>query len=360
MRIVHIINSLESGGAEKLLLDTLPLYKKKKVTVDLLVLNGFNYPFMKALRSLNCCSIYSLNLGSAYNPLAILKIIPFLKKYDIAHVHLFPTQYWVVIAKLLSGSKIKLVYTEHSTSGRRINSRFFQRLDPYFYKRYNKIIAISEAVATVIHKHTGLGHAVELIPNGVLLETFRNSKPTHRSTLFPGSDSSLKTIIQIASFKEPKDQKTVIKSLLYLPTEVQLVLVGDGELKNDCIKLVNELKLAQRVVFLGIRLDVPELIKMADIVIISSKYEGFSLAAVEGMAAGKPVIATNVAAVNTLVDGAGILFKEGDAEQLAAEVIKLVDNEMYYQAIAKKCSLRAKQYDIDSMVDKQIELYKKL
>jgi hypothetical protein len=103
MRIVHIINSLESGGAEKLVLDTLPFTIKGEL-VDLLVLNGVDYPFMKALKASACCSIFSLRFRSRYNPIHIFKIT-LLKNYDVAHVHLFPAQYWVVLAKLVSGSK---------------------------------------------------------------------------------------------------------------------------------------------------------------------------------------------------------------------------------------------------------------
>jgi hypothetical protein len=77
MRIVHIINSLESGGAEKLVLDT--FFTIKGVKVDLLVLNGVDYPFMKALKASACCSIFSLGFRSRYNPIHIFKIIPFKK-----------------------------------------------------------------------------------------------------------------------------------------------------------------------------------------------------------------------------------------------------------------------------------------
>jgi len=87
MKIVHIINSLASGGAEKLLLDTLPIYKEKGIVVDLLVLNGTSSPFMQALKETACCSIYSLGLNSVYNPIQVFKLIPFLNKYDIANVH---------------------------------------------------------------------------------------------------------------------------------------------------------------------------------------------------------------------------------------------------------------------------------
>jgi glycosyltransferase involved in cell wall biosynthesis len=360
MKIVHIINSLESGGAEKLLLDTLPLYNNKKIVTDLIVLNGSDYPFLRALRSLNCCSIHSLGLHSAYNPLYLFKIIPFLKKYDVAHVHLFPSQYWVVIAKFLSGSKIKLVYTEHSSSGKRIKSSFFRKTDPFFYRQYDRVIAISENVAKVVQQHSGLNATIEIISNGVLVDTFKNSIPAQKTAFFPNSSSALKIVLQVASFKEPKDQKTVIRSLAHLPSEVQLVLVGEGILKQECVTLAKELGLEDRVLFLGIRIDVPQLLKMADIVVLSSNYEGFSLAAVEGMASGIPVIASNVDALTTIVKGAGILFKAGDELQLAAEIEKLLANELYYQDIVRNGLERAAQYDIHFMVDKHIEMYKKL
>jgi glycosyltransferase involved in cell wall biosynthesis len=348
MKIVHIINSLESGGAEKLLLDTLPLYNNKKIVTDLIVLNGSDYPFLRALRSLN------------YNPLYLFKIIPFLKKYDVAHVHLFPSQYWVVIAKFLSGSKIKLVYTEHSSSGKRIKSSFFRKTDPFFYRQYDRVIAISENVAKVVQQHSGLNATIEIISNGVLVDTFKNSIPAQKTAFFPNSSSALKIVLQVASFKEPKDQKTVIRSLAHLPSEVQLVLVGEGILKQECVTLAKELGLEDRVLFLGIRIDVPQLLKMADIVVLSSNYEGFSLAAVEGMASGIPVIASNVDALTTIVKGAGILFKAGDELQLAAEIEKLLANELYYQDIVRNGLERAAQYDIHFMVDKHIKMYKKL
>ena len=360
MKIVHIINSLESGGAEKLLLDTLPLYPKKNVTVDLIVLNGFDFPFMKALRSINCCTIHSLGLTSAYNPIAIFKLITFLKRYDIVHVHLFPTQYWVVIAKFLSGSKVKLVYTEHSTSGRRIKSSFFKKLDPFFYKHYSKIIAISEEVVEVIKAHTKLDATIELIPNGVAIDSFRNSVPAQKSVFFPGGTTAFKILIQVASFKDPKDQKTVIRSLLHLPDNIRLILVGDGAQQEDCIKLTKQLNISHRVVFLGVRMDVPQLVQMADIAIVSSKYEGFSLTAIEAMAVGKPVIASDVVALNTIVKGAGLLFNVGDEKQLSHHVEQLLSNDDYYNERVDSGLERASQYDIAFMLDKQIKIYSKL
>ena len=75
MKILHLINSLNTGGAEKLLLETLPIYNQKGNKVDLLVLNGTGYPFLKELKKQNCCRVYDLGKASVYNPLLIFKII---------------------------------------------------------------------------------------------------------------------------------------------------------------------------------------------------------------------------------------------------------------------------------------------
>ena len=119
MRILQLINNLNTGGAEKLILETIPLFNKQNIQTDLAFLNGYDYPFLKILKNLKCCSIFSLGNKSVYNPILIFKIIPHLKKYDLVHVHIFPSLYCVALAKMISFSEVKLVYTEHSTSNNR-------------------------------------------------------------------------------------------------------------------------------------------------------------------------------------------------------------------------------------------------
>jgi glycosyltransferase involved in cell wall biosynthesis len=359
MKILHVINSLATGGAEKLILETIPLLKQRGVEVDLLVLNGNEYPYMKQLEQLNCCSIYSLGNGSLSNPLLIFKITPYLKKYDLIHVHLFPTQYWVVFAKLLSFSKVKLVFTEHSISNRRIQNKWFKYIDRFVYSFYSKIICITDEVEEAIKRHTLLEKCrFKVIENGVNLRTIGEAFALDKKSLQYSIQESDKLVVQVAGFRIEKDQKTVIRAIQYLDTNVKLLLVGDGSLRNESEQLVNELGLQERVFFLGVRNDVPSLLKTADISIVSSHWEGFGLAAVEGMAVGKPVIASNVLGLSNVVNGAGILFENGNERELAKIVNELFNDENYYNQVANKCRERAKIYDINYMIDKTIELYK--
>lgn len=361
MKILQVINSLATGGAEKLLLETLPLYKERNIQMDLLVLNGIDTPFIKELKSLQCCTIYSLGTQSVYNPLNIFKIIPYLKQYDLIHVHLFPAQYWVVLAKIISFSKAKLIFTEHNTSNRRLENKAFRFLDRLIYRGYDKVVCITKEIKKILKEHTELSDAIFIvIENGVNLNGISEADPLLKNEINPSISQSDKLIIQVSGFREQKDQATLIKALQYLPDNIKLLLVGDGVLRKECEGLTDKLDLQKRVLFLGLRMDVPQLLKTAEVVVLSSNYEGLSLSSIEGMASGKPFVASDVPGLKEIVEGAGVLFPLGNAKQLADEILLLIENPDHYHSVAEACQQRASDYDIHKMVGQHIKLYNSL
>jgi len=358
MKILQIINSFATGGAEKLLLETLPSYREKGIEMDILLLNGNEYPFMTELIKLDCCTVFSLGSGSVYNPIHIFRIIPYLKKYDIVHVHLFPAQYWVVLAKIISFSKVKLLFTEHNTSNRRMNNRWFQFCDKIIYSFFDNVVCISLEVKQVLERHLANNNGLKVINNGVNLNVILKTNPYNKNEFHNEISSTDKILIQIAGFREQKDQSTLIEALLYLPIDVKILLVGDGVLRKECEALVEQLQLEKRVLFLGLRMDVPQLLKTADIIVLSSKYEGLSLSSIEGMASGKPFVASDVPGLSDIVGGAGVLFECGNAKELATKILALLDNKTYYDSVVSACLEKAQQYDSQIMIQKHIALYK--
>lgn len=173
-------------------------------------------------------------------------------------------------------------------------------------------------------------------------------------------DKLKKIVIQISAFRNQKDQETLIKAMQYCSENVILWLVGDGENRMKCENLVKELNLSERIIFLGIRTDIPQLLRNTDIVVLSSHWEGFGLAIVEGMATNLPVIASDVPGLRDIVNGAGLLFPVGDEKILAEKINSLISDKDFYERTAKACFERAKQYDINVMVEQYIELYKHL
>ena len=365
MKVLHIINSLGTGGAEKLLLETIPLYRKKGVEIDVLVFWNNNHQFVNALKELNCCKLIvfkeSDNYKAIYSLFHIWKLRKYLKEYDIAHVHLFPAQYFTVLANILIGNRCKLIFTEHSTSNRRIRNRFFGFVDKWFYKRYNKTICITGKVFEVLLNHTGISsNRFCIIKNGVDTSRIYHAQSLSINEIDIKRKIDYKYIIQVSSFQEPKDQWTLIQSLTFLPDYIKLILVGEGILQNRIKKdTINE-GLQDRVIFLGQRMDIPQLLKSADVVVLSSKYEGLSLSSIEGMASGRPFVASDVPGLSEVVGGAGVLFEAGNSQELAKRIQALLDDKILYKRTVEACQLRAAQYDIQNMIQKHIELYQEV
>lgn len=355
MKILQLITSLNTGGAEKLIVDAVPLYQGKGLEVDVLVLKDNDSPFRTALATKSKGKIWTLTKGSVYNPLLIFKIIPFLKKYDRIHVHLFPALYWAVLAKWISFSKVKIIYTEHNTDNRRMKFFLFRWADRLIYRGISKIVTISDAVDASIKKHLQFSEdKFTLIPNGVDISLYAEARPYPKTDFFDDKDFLL---IQVSSFREQKDQATLLRAMALLPDEVKLLLVGEGPLKKENENLAQELKIAYRVKFLGVRTDVPQLLQTADVAILSSHYEGFGLVAIEGMSCHKPFVASDVPGLGDITRDAGLVFPQGDAQALANCISKLQQDSIAYHAIANQCLKRAKEFDIHTMVERYISLF---
>jgi glycosyltransferase involved in cell wall biosynthesis len=358
MKILQVINSLTTGGAEKLIIDSVPLYQNQGLTVDVLLLNNAETQFKSKLKETSNGRIEGLSIGSVYNPFLIFKIIPYLKKYDIIHLHLFPTLYWVVLAKWISFSNVKLVYTEHNTHNRRRDNLIFKMLDRFIYKKIDCIVTIADEVDSNLKKHLKLNEdKFQQIENGVDVNYYHSAIPYTKDKFFSGNDFIL---IQVSSFRWQKDQKTLIESLQYLPDNIKLLLVGDGPLIDESKQLAKELKLNERILFLGNREDVPRLLNTSDVVVLSSRHEGLSLSNIEGMSVGKPFVGSNVQGLREVVEGYGLLFEQGDYKELANIIMDLYNDTDLYKKVADQCYLRAQEFDIKRMIKRYISLYKSI
>lgn len=359
MKILQVITSLRTGGAERLMVDSIPIYQEKGVEMDLLLLKNEQSGFRQELEKKSRNKIFALTTGSVYNPFLIFKIIPLLRKYDIIHVHLFPAIYWVVFAKVFSRNKTPLVYTEHSTNNKRRGHPLFNLIEKFIYSKIGFIGCISNGTKIELVKHIGSDNNIEVINNGINLGRFKNLNidPRYHNLFF---ENGSKILIQVSSFREQKDQKTVIESMKYLPENIKLLLVGAGPQKDQMISFANEINVSNRVVFLGNRDDIPQLLNISDIVILSSKVEGFGLAIVEGMAAGKPVIASDILGISEVVENYGLLFEQGNSLELAHIILELMQNNKYYEEIKSKCIIRSQDFSLESMVNRYINVYKNI
>ncbi len=350
---------MATGGAEKLLYDAVPELNKKGVPTDLLLLKGGEHIFLKELRHHKNFKIHIISDGTVYNPLLIFKLMRYLKNYDIAHVHLFPALYFVAIAKILSFSKIKLVFTEHSTTNKRRNVVLYTWTDKFIYARYEVLITISTEVKLFLKKHLGKTHnTFRTINNGVNVSSFQDAEKTQRSDFSIPENHTI--IIHVARFTPQKDPATLVRAIPYLEYPTTVLFVGEGGERKKIETLVSELDLEQSVKFLGMRNDVPRLLKMADVAVLSSNHEGLSLSSLEAMASGTPLVASSVTGLKNLVHGAGILFNHKDEIDLAEKINLLINNKMLYTETVITGAKRVQKFKLKSMVQAHIALYNEL
>lgn len=357
MKILHVITSLRTGGAEKLMVDILPRLKSMGNEVDLVVFDGYRTDFTDQLKAAGVNIIHFSKEGGIYNPLSIFKLRKLLPKYDVVHTHLTAPQLFTALSSVLCS--VVLVTTEHNTSNRRREWKWYACVDKWMYRKYRHVICISEATEQNLRNLIGDGVTeLSTIYNGIDVEKFLKATPLNRSELTPTPNK--KVVVMVAAFRYQKDQRTLIRAVKRLPEEYELWLVGGGELKEEIESYIKDQKMSDRVRMIGIRSDVPSVLKTADVVVQSSHIEGFGLAAVEGMAAGRPLLASDVEGLAQVVDGAGVLFEHENDAQLAAEIARICEDKTLYDSLVSRGIERAKLYDINKMVDSYVAVYSKI
>lgn len=353
MKILHIISSLENGGAQRLVHDMAILQKEEGNDVTILVYNLSNSKLEKELFETGVL-IQSLDASNIYNIKIIFEINRRIKHFDIVHVHLFPSLYQVALSDLFR--KTKKVYTEHSTFNKRRKHRVLRFVERFVYSRYDSIISISKQTQSNLIKwlKPKTDDKFSIVENGVNLEMFNDNNDTieHLDTPY---------ILMISRFAPAKDQASLIKAIPLLNNKELLVyFAGEGETLDDNITLAKSLNVYDRCRFLGNRDDIPELIKKCSLGIQSSNWEGFGLTAVELMACRKPVVASDVEGLRDVVDGAGLLFEKGNPKDLADKINKLMEDPKLYEETACKCKKRSHQYSIDQMYNRYNEIYRSI
>lgn len=353
MKILQVITSLTTGGAEKLVSEISPMLREKGHQIDVLAFNGVDTAFKQNLINKGI-KVYYFGKGcNVYNPLFIFRLMKMMKNYDIVHTHNTAPQLFAAIGSMLCS--VVLCTTEHTTSNRRRDWKWYAWIDKWMYSRYSKIICISNQAEKNLKTYLPQIKNVCTIFNGVDVNKFHNAKP------LDDLKSNKKVVAMIAGFRYQKDQETLIKSFTHLDKrKYELWLVGDGERRTILEHLVNDLDLTDNVKFLGIRNDIPNVLQTADIIVMSSHFEGLSLSNIEGMSVNKPFIASNVDGLREVVDGYGVLFPHEDDKTLASIIQKLSEDTVYYQQVATKCWERAKMFDIQKMVDAYNEVYLEL
>lgn len=358
MKILHVINSLHTGGAERLLSDIVFGLVALGHEVEVVIFNSECSNLLSDLKT-NQIPVHVLNLFlNEYNPFQVIRLSRIMKRFDVVHAHLFPSQYWVSIAARFLKHPPLLVTTEHSSDNFRAQYKITDWLDRKFYTNYDGIFCISKATEEFMQKRIPDLSKIFLVTNGITISRFSAIK-VDRKQLFPELPENAILLMQVARFREQKNQACVIRALKHLPENYYVAFVGDGANEVPCKHLAEKLGLRQRALFLGNRSDVPELLSVADMVVMSSHWEGFGLSAAEAMAAGKIVLASDISGLAQVVADPDLRFKEDDENELKELILKYSDPNIRF---VKECWAKewVARFDIKNTVLRYLDFYEQL
>lgn len=354
-RIVHIVQSLQTGGAENLLVN-LAIYCKDKF--DVTVISQYKeskLPLEERLAE-NGIKIIFLNKKVGFDLKSIAALYKALNKIkpDIVHTHLHAAVYavpWYVTHK-----KAIKVHTVHSVASMELGA--VHRLAQGFAYRFLGVVpvAISPSVKeSIVGQYKIRAHKVPVIPNGI--DVSRYSIPDGGE-----KDARPFTVINVASFSKWKNQMLLLNSFynatLRLP-DARLVFVGEGAEKAEVERAAHRLGIADKILFAGLSSEVERYLSRADVFVLCSTFEGLPLSILEAYASGLPVISTKVGGVkDILADGVnGFLVPSNDETAMTDAILRMYENPELRVKMSDANRLAAQEYDIKNIAEQYIKLY---
>ena len=367
--VLQLIGSFHQGGSERQAVQlTQLLHSNKSVNIFAATLNKEGV-LLSEIEKLDLAEIPEFKLTSFFNANFLKQVkncTRFLRenKIEIIHTHDFYTNVFGITAARLAGVKLKIA-SKRETGGMR--SRAQRIIENGIFKTSDKIVANSEAVKNYLIAEGINKNKINVIFNGLDFERLK-PQTTDRAKICAElnlpTDKKIKFITLVANLRhtvknQPLFLRAAAKVLDKFP-DAHFVLAGEGELKSDLEILAKELKVNNNVHFIGRCTKIPELLSVSSVGVLTSFNEGFSNSILEYMAAGKPVVATNVGGASEVImeNETGFLIESDDDEMLSNRLIELLeDEEKAARFGAKGCEIVKEKFSIEHQIKKTLELY---
>lgn len=292
------------------------------------------------------------------------RIYRLLKKFsvDIVHTHHFAQLFYTVVPACLAG--VKIVHTEHEYNSYLENNFSRKAIKPlsYFCKRFT---TVSQDVADYFIREVGLPAArVTIVRNGIDIRKFDIQSDVVRKELGISDDAIV--FGTVGRLEEEKDHRTLLNAFSKLSESdprAKLLMIGDGRLRKELETHANALGLGERILFLGSRTDVPEVLSAIDVFVLTSIREGLPIAVIEAMGARKPVICTDVGSMKSLVqDGInGLLVPPRDEDAICRALLKMQGNPAMRKEMGERGhDLAQRSFSLDSMIEQYERIYRSM
>lgn len=315
MKIIHIISSINRGGAENHLFNLASMQSSMGDNVGIIYFRGDNY--WSSFYNKKKIKTYKFKLKNNFNPFKIIKVLLNLKKFldkekpDIVHAHLAWPEVLVSMIKIFSKNNFKFIITKHLDSlilegsygqNKVLNGLFIEKI---IFNLADQIIFISKNVQKYfINKIKGYKHKTSVIYYGIDDNYFKSNIRTHKNYKYLRSNKSEFIILNIARHIPQKKIDKLIDGFhqyLKINYNSKLVLVGNGPDNTKLKEKAKNLNINHKINWINYAENIESIFKISDVFCLTSDYEGLGLVLLESLLLRRPIITINKSAMKEIV-----------------------------------------------------------
>jgi glycosyltransferase involved in cell wall biosynthesis len=356
-RVLHVVDSLEIGGLERLVHDLIIARGGEGTSVACVTSVG---PFGQALRKLGIAVTLIGRRGGFL--LTTLRMWRHLRRFqpDVVHCHNFVGLVYGALAARLAGA-VPAVMTRHGAAAPM--GRLGDRLSHYLIHRVS-VVAVSRESTDLMEAWMGSGRPVRYVPNGIFMGSYRHllARETARAQLdLPESCFIVGIIARVTRAKGHQLLLDVFAGLQSKIPKALLVIVGDGAELPAVKSYIRKLALEKSVLIMGERQDVPTILAALDVFCLPSETEGMPMTVLEAMAVGLPVVASDVGGIPELVKEGhtGLMVPPRAADELGAALLALARDPQRAREMGRAGRERLlKEFCLESTLSAYEEIYR--
>ncbi len=288
-----------------------------------------------------------------------------LHKIELLHVHYaIPHAYAGYMAKQMlkdEGIVIPMVTTLHGTDITLVgNHPFYKPAVSFSINKSDIVTSVSQSLKDDTNTLFTITKDIVVIPNFIELELHDKSAKTNcfRSVLAKNEE---RIITHISNFRKVKRIPDVIQifNLIQQKIPAKLMMVGDGPEKEKAEQLCFELGIQEKVIFFGNSHEIDSILSYSDLFLLPSQTESFGLAALEAMAWNVPIISSNSGGLPevNLQGVSGYLSDVGNCEEMAANALKILENDTVLDTFKNNAFETAKKFDLKEILPLYEALY---
>ncbi len=356
IRLASLIQGLEVGGMETMAVE-LVNHLPSRYEVVVCCYDGLG-PLADELAA--AVAVEHIPRRRGFDWRLIRRLRCFLREHriDVLHMHNHTAMVYGTIAARLAGTR-RTVYTEHGRFERlSVAARLLHRL---LCRYIDQTVVVSDRLTDVLADEGFSPSAIRTIPNGVVDSLRRRQDPGRLAELgLQPTDHIIGIVARLHAVKNHSLLLRAMQLVIAADPVARLVIVGDGAERQRLEEQTRELGLAGVVRFLGERRDVPELMSLFDLYVLSSHSEGMSLTLLEAMAAGLPCVVTDVGGNSELVEAEvnGLLAPSNDAPALAAAILRVLDSpELAARMGSSSRDKFLADHSIETMVERYVSIF---